>query len=188
MEFTYTLTEDDYLKAATIRLPRSARGPWARTLSTTYLVYFFLSVGLIVATGRILEWFDLTGGKLGNLPIGDVLGSSIVPMLILPALVLILFKAVTYFPARKARIEQFYKCIGCTVATTAVVSAQYIAFRSEAGTSECSWKCFGGWNSQGGLLVLAGHTNTRHILRIAELEPAQISELMQILASALPHR
>ena len=188
MEFTYTLTEDDYLKAATIKVPRSARRPWSRVLSVTYVVLFYLSVGLIVVAGRTLEWLDLTGDKLGNLPIGSVLSSSIFPMLILPLLIFVLFKTVTYLPTRKTRIEQFRNCIGCTVATTAIVSSQSIAFRSEAGTSECSWKCFAGWNSQGGLLILANHANTRHILKTARLEPAQSSELMQILATALPQR
>src|SRR4051812_27499009 len=133
IEFTYTLTEDDYLNAAKIKVARSAGRPWSRVLSVTYIVLSYLTVGLILVTGRLLEWFDVTGNKLGNLPIGSVFGSSIVPTAILPLGILYLFKAVTYLPSRRARREQFRSCLGCTAATTAVISLESVAFRSEAG-------------------------------------------------------
>jgi hypothetical protein len=186
MEFTYTLTENDYLNAAAIKVARSAGRPWSRLLSVTYIVLFYLSVGLTVVAGRTLEWFDLTGNKLANLPLTGVMTSSIMPMTMLPLFFLILFKTVTYFPNQRVRREQFRSCLGCKVKMTAVVSSQSIAFRSEIGSSECSWKCFAAWNSQNGLLVLTNHAGTRQILKIAALNPAQHSELMQILSTALP--
>ncbi|WP_109485938.1 hypothetical protein [Occallatibacter savannae] len=188
MEFTYTLTEDDYLKAAAIKLARPTGHPWSRILSVTYIVLLYLSVGVIVATGRILEWFDLTGDKLGNLPIGDLLASSIMPTAILPLGILILFRAVTYLPNRRLRREQFRSCIGCTATTTAVFSLESVAFRSEAGFSQSAWKCFARWKSQEGLLVIANHAGTRHIVKVAGLDQAQLTELMEILAAALPQR
>ena len=188
MEFTYTLTEDDYLRAAAMRVPSFSRGPWSRVLSVSYIVVFYLSVGLLIVAGRMLEWLNLTGDKFGNLPLGDMLGSSIVPTAILPVAIFVLFKVIPFVPTRKARIEQFRRCIGCRVAVTAMLSPESIAFRSEAGRSECIWKCFAGWTAQDGLLILADHANTRHILKISGLDQAQHIEFMKILATALPKR
>ena len=189
MEFTYKLTEADYVKAARIRAKSlNARRPWSKFLSRLYLVLSFAILWLCFSAGRILEWLDLTGDKLGNLAVGNLLLSSILPTAILSLLIILLVRAVTYLPRRRLRREQYRNSAACQVETRVRVSPQSIAFQSETGSSESNWKNYATWNMRDGILVLTNHGGVRHILKIAGLDPAQHSELMGILSDALPQK
>jgi len=186
MEFAYKLTEADYVKAARIKAKSLNARPWSKFLSRLYLVLSFVILWLCFSAGRILEWLDLTGDKLGNLAVGNLLLSSILPTAILSLLIILLVRAVAYLPRRRLRREQYRNSAACQVETRVRVSPQSIAFQSETGSSESNWKNYATWNTRDGILVLTNHGGVRHILKIAGLD--QHSELMGILADALPQK
>jgi hypothetical protein len=188
MEFSYRLTEEDYMKASKIKVKYATGRPWARFLSRFYLVLFLITMWLTFASGRILEWLDVTGDKLGKLAIGSLLISSILPTLILSFLVIVLYRALLFWPRMQQRREQYGSNAGCQVETTVTLSPLSIAFRSEMGQSESRLKNYAAWSSRNGILVLATQAGVRQIVKIGGLPPAQQSELLKLLTDALPQK
>ena len=185
MEFTYRLTEEDYLRAAKIKAKNTSTRPWSRFLSRIYLGLFFLVLWFSMIVGRILEWLDLTGDKLGHLSVASVLFSSILPTAILSFLVILLIRAVLFWPKLLRRREQFRNSVGCQVETIVNVSPERIAFRSETGSSESQWRSYAAWSTRDGILVLDTQAGVRQILKIAGLSQDQRSELLGILRTTL---
>ena len=182
MEFTYRLTEDDYLKAAKIKVKiKPSRRPWFQFMSRIYLGLFFFVIWFSMIFGRIFEWLEITGDRLGNLAMGKLLISSIVPASILSLLVFLLVRSVVFWPKRLQHREQYRRNSQCQVETTVNASTQRIVFRSETGSSESLWKCYAGWGTQDGILVLQTYGGVRQIMKVAELNQDQKSEFIRIL-------
>jgi hypothetical protein len=188
MEFTYKLTEDDYVRAARVKVERSGPRLWLKVLSRLNSAFFFVGLWIAVAAGRILERFEISRNKLENLAAGQLMFSSILPTLLLSWLIMLVFQMATYWPKLKARREQYRRNAGCHVETSVTASSQSIAFRSETCSSESKWTCYAGWAMQDGILILANHGGVRQILKVEGLEQNQRSELMQILAAAISKR
>ena len=187
MEFTYRLTEDDYVKSAKVKVKINVPRPWSRFLSRIYLGSLFFTIWFSIIIGRILEWLDVTGDKLGNLKTSNLLISSILPAAILLFLVLLFVRILLFLPKRFQRREQYRNSAQCQVATTVKASTERIAFRSEEGLSESQWKCYAGWSAQDGILVLQTFAGVRQILKIADLSQDQRDEFIRIVKTAIDH-
>ncbi|HEY2468431.1 MAG TPA: hypothetical protein VGI45_11440 [Terracidiphilus sp.] len=185
MEFTYKLTEDDYARAARVKVKSSGSRPWLKLLSRLQLAFFFVGLWIALIAGRILERFEISGEKLGNIAAGRLMLSSVLPTLILSWLIILAFQMATYWPKRKVRREQYRRNEGCHVATSVAVSPESIAFRSETGSSQSKWTCYTGWEIQDGILILLKQGGVRQILKVEGLDPNQQSELKGILANAI---
>jgi len=187
IEFTYHLTEDDYVKAAEIKVKIKASHPWSKVLSRIYLALLLFVIWFSMIIGRILAWLDITGDKLGKLSIGDVLLSSILPTAILLFLFILLIRILLLWPKKLQRREQYRNSAQCQVATTVKASPERIAFRSEQGSSESQWKCYAGWAAQDEILVLQTFAGVRQILKIPGLNQDQRAEFIRILNAAMEH-
>ena len=192
MEFTYKLTEPEYLFASKIAT-KGLRQPWARLVRYAYLSVIFLIVWGSVLVGMLLEQQDLVGITAGEIQFMHkaqaVIPASFVPAIGCYCLVLILlrFRFLQWFD-RKRRLEDFRTDPGCQAETTATVTPQSIAFRSATGSSESIWACYSTWAERNGILLLVTHAGVRKILKVAGLSDPQRDELRAILTTALPKK
>jgi hypothetical protein len=196
MEFSYKLTEAEYLLASSIVIKRPKR-PWARVLSNAYLAALFLAIWGTFLAGMVLERNDLVGVTARDLANGNVVrGVSPTPLLsasILPAaglfcLLLIVTRLLFRLPILLTRKEHFRSDPGCQAETTVSATAASISFRSAIGSSENIWGGYSTWAERNGILVLVSHAGVRSILKIAELSERERAELRSILGTALPKK
>jgi hypothetical protein len=192
MEFSYKLSEADYLLAGSIAVKRPGR-PRARLLFYAYLATLFLLLwgGLII--GMLLEQMDLVGISAAQIQ-GVQADKAIVPASIVPALLyfcagLILLRTgfLRWFD-RGRRLEHFRTDPGCQAETTVIATAQSIAFRSKTGSSESIWDCYSMWAERQGILVLVTHAGVRKILKVSSLSESEKAEFRGILSAALPKK
>jgi hypothetical protein len=186
MEFSYKLTEDDFVRAGAIKVRYPSARAWSKSVSRIYSFSFLAALWLAFVSGRILERLDVTGNKLGDVAVEPLLLASILPSAILAVLIILVIRIVVYWPKRSLRREQYRNNAACQVETVVRISPESISFRSATGSSESRWTCYAGWNLRSGILVLANKAGVRQILKVAGLSPSERTELMQILDVAIP--
>lgn len=189
MEFSYKLTESDYLRASIIAVNRPKRR-WARALSYGYLTQLFLVIWGALIAGMMLERSDMVGitaADLRDLHVTSaIIPASIVPSAAFFGLVVLLLRLrfLRWFISNSRR-ENFRVDPACQAATTVTVTPQSIAFRSALGSSESDWRGYSAWAEKDGILLLVTHAGVRKILKISALSDVEKSELLSIVASAL---
>jgi hypothetical protein len=193
MEFSYKVSEDEYMRASKIGIKRP-RGPWARGVSYLYPATLFFAVWGSFLLGMIMERNDLVGVTAGDLHEGHAFRSmspapfwsaSLIPALGIFCLLLICLRILFRVPMLRVRREQFRRNPGCQVETTVNVTPSSIAFRSATGSSESRWECYSTWAERDGVLVLVTHAGIRQILRIAGLSEPERAEFRGILSASI---
>jgi hypothetical protein len=190
MEFSYKLSEADYLLASGTAAKRPGR-PWARLLAYGNLTLVFLIIWGALLAGMFLEQSDLAGlnpSEIQTVPlVRQVVPASIVPALCLFCLVFLLLRMrILRWLDRQSRREHFRADPGCQAETTVTLTPQSIAFRSVAGSSESVWDGYATWAERNGILVLVTRAGVRKIMKIASLSESEKVELRGILSAALP--
>ena len=185
MEFSYKLSEADYLLASKIVVKRPKRA-WARAQSYVSLGCLLVIVWGALLTGMMLEWSDAGGGSLAEAPIGHLVLSSIIPSLILFWFSLWLPRLVMRWPRLMSGREHFRTDPACQAETTAIITSESAKFRSDNGNSESAWDCFSTWGERNGVLVLVTRAGGRKILKISGLSAVEKEDLHAILHVALP--
>jgi hypothetical protein len=188
MEFTYKLTEPEYLLACDIVVKR--RGPsWTRHLPYVYFAGLLLVVWGAIFGGMELECSDLIGVsvEIHKLPpVGLMISGSLLPAFIYAWVVSLIVRAVLRRWYLRRRLRHFHDDPGCQAETTVNFRPDSIGFRSSTGSSESIWECYETWNEKNGVLLLVTRAGTRKIVKTSGLSEAERSELRGILVAALP--
>jgi hypothetical protein len=190
MEFSYKLTEAEYVLACRIAVKRPGR-PWARLLSRSYLFLIFLVVWGSLLAGMVLEQSDLVGITADEIRHIHTV-PEFIPESIIPAICLFVFVVLALgmrplrWLDRKARQEHFRTDPSCQAETTVTATPNSISFRSVNGSSDSIWGCFATWAERNGILVLVTRAGVRKILKISGLTEPEKAEFRMILNAALP--
>ncbi len=190
MEFSYKLSEAEYLLAARIAAKRPGR-PSARLFTYAFLTTILLIVWVSFVAGMVLEQSDLVGITAGDLQrphkVEAIIPASIVPTLaIFCVAILLLRMRPLRWLLRRSRFEHFRIDPGCQAETTVTLTSGSIAFRSATGSSQSIWGCYTTWGERDGVVVLVTCAGVREILKIADLSESEKGEFRSILSSALP--
>jgi hypothetical protein len=193
MEFSYKLTESEYLSACKIPVKRPGRN-WTRISSYVYNAILLLTVWGAVVLGMLLESWDLVGINAADVPHlhtpAAILPASIVPALGYFALVLMAFRLLrpTRWLAARRRREHFRADPQCQAETRVTVTVEGVSFHSATGSSQSIWSTYSTWAERGGVLLLVTHAGVRKILCISKLTDPQRAELRGLLAAVLPQK
>lgn len=190
MDFSYKLSESEYLLASRIAAKRPGR-PWARALTYGYLTIILLIVWGSLGAGMLLERSDLAGITAADIqrlkPAEAIIYASIVPACAISCMVFLLLRMRPLrWLDRKSRLEHFHADPGCQAETTVTLTGESISFRSAAGSSESIWGCYAAWGERNGVVVLVTRAGVRKILKISDLSEGKKDEFRSILSSALP--
>jgi hypothetical protein len=190
MEFSYKLSEAEYLLAGRIAVKRPGQ-PWARVLAYGYLLQIFLIVWGSFLAGMVLERSDMVGVTANDIQkthaVREIVPASIVPAIALFFVIFLLLRMrlLRYFDRRR-RLEHFRTDPGCQAETSVTATRQMIAFRSATGSSESSWGCYAAWAELNGILILVTCAGVRKILKISGLSESEKEEFRSLLNLVLP--
>ena len=198
MEFSYKLTEAEYLRASKLRLLRAGKGATVKKI----IIWVFILVCLMllwgVVTRNALEpAVDVSAPvpassesvtSTSTPPKTDVplaLLLNVGPILLLLA---VWFTLVTLrLPGRLRRMYQ--NDPAAQGLFTVNVTAHSFAFKNTAGiSSEISWNIYERWIDGGDLILLVNYSQAALTLSLAGLSDAQRAELRGILSAALPKK
>jgi hypothetical protein len=193
MEFSYILTEPEYLRACNMRVKRAGRN-WLRINSYVYNAILLLTVWGAVVLGMLLESWDLVGVNTADVP-HPHMPAAILPASILPALAYFFFVLVglrllrpSRWIAARQRREHFRTDPSCTAETCVTVTPEGVSFRSATGSSQSIWGTYCGWTERDGIVLLVTRAGVRKILSIGKLTDPEKSELRSILTAVLPQK
>jgi hypothetical protein len=193
MEFSYTISEAEYLSACKIPVKRPGRN-WLRINSYANEVILLLAIWGAFALGMLLESSDLVRVTAAQIPHGHaaaaILPASIVPTLGYFCVVVLAVRILrpTGWLALKIRREHFRSDPGCQAETHASITTEGVAFRSAVGSSQSTWGPYYAWAERGGTLILLTRAGVRKIIGVGNLSDSDKAQLRSILAAALPQK
>lgn len=198
MEFSYKLTEAEYLKASKLRLKSAGKGTTVKKV----LIWGFILVCLMLFWGVVTRNAQKPAVD-GSAPVPrsservtstntppqtDVpfaLLTSLGPLLLLFA---VWFTLVTF--RLPARLRRMYRNDPAAQGLFTVnVTPHSFAFKNTAGiSSEISWKIYERWIDGGDLILLVNYSQAALTVSLAGLSDAQRAEVRGILSAALPKK
>ncbi|HTW79137.1 MAG TPA: hypothetical protein VME23_06335 [Terracidiphilus sp.] len=198
MEFSYKLTEAEYLRASKLRLKRAGKGPTFKKL----LIWVLVLVCLMILWGVVTR-IALNPAVDGSAPVPAssecVTATSTPPKTDAPLALLfnlgplllllaVWFTLVTlWLPGRLRRMYQ--NDPAAQGLFTVNVTAHSFAFKNTAGvSSEISWNIYERWIDGGNLVLLVNYSQAAFTISLAGLSDVQRAELRGILSAALPKK
>ena len=193
MEFSYKLTEDEFIRG--VRLERKAS---SRSSLKTALFWMSIMAGLMILFAAIRprdrQTPDTTSAAVLSsaqpspmTPAGKtaVLLQQVGPFLVIAGLWILLVKGLIplrlrYLYRKDPRMQAFF---------VVELTGDSISTYNAAGTSSRSaWNVYDGWCECGGIIVLIFHSGAYSIMSLAGLSPFQQDEVRGILTAALPRK
>ena len=194
MEFSYRITEEDYLFASEIKVKplTTRRQGW---LKGAYQLLVFLFIFLAVALGLFLGEKDASGAQVDPaLPLlGRILFASIFPAAAISWFYFIalgtMHSVLTRRRERDARLMHYRSDSSCQGMTTLTITPELVLFRCGPDCiTQSGWKSYSEWILSERILLLVTHSRSRRIVNIAALSNTEQQELRAILATALPQK
>jgi hypothetical protein len=190
MEFRYTLTESEYLRACSIKVaPLQADRPWLAKNGYALLMLLFL--WFAVVCGILLADSDFStitaSGKLNRIPIA--LAESVTPTFIIACLYFLTLRVVHPFlsSVRAVRLRHFHSDPSCRRETSVSISAEAVRFQcSPICFSQYGWDSYERWIEENDILLFITRSRSIQILSLAGLTGPAREELRLILNTALP--
>ncbi len=198
MEFSYKLTEAEYLRASKLRLKSAGKGATVKTV----LIWVFILICLMLFWGVVtrnarkpavdpsapIPTSSESVTSTSTPPKTDVplaLLFNVGPFLLLLA---VWFTLVTlWLPARLRRM--YLNDPAAQGLFTVNVTTHSFAFKNTAGiSSEISWNIYERWIDGGDLILLVNYSQASLTLSLAGLSDAGRAELRGILSAALPKK
>lgn len=178
MEFTYQLTEDDFVAANQLKLKSVHR---IITSVVVYSITTFFWIGLTAIW--INPWLHPHAPHLGQ--DASALQSSLLPGALSLALWILIFRVFSpYFMRRK-----FRKAQNLRGEFISVLNSEGLAEKSSKGSSTFSpWADFAYWRESKTMIIVVSPTDVFHMLPKSGLSDPQQTELRAILTTALPKK
>ena len=198
MEFSYKLTEAEYLRASKLRLKSVGMGTNVKKV----FLWVFILVCLMLLWGVVTRDAQKTAVD-GSAPVPtssesvtptNSLPKTDVPLALLinvgPFLLLIAvwFNLVTL--RVPTRLRRMYRNDPAAQGLFTVnITPHSFAFKNTAGiSSEISWNIYARWIDGGDLILLVNYSQAALTLSLAGLSDTQRAELRGILSAALPKK
>jgi hypothetical protein len=190
MEFSYRITETDYLYACKIKVaPRvSQRLRWSKH---AYRLLLFTFVFGTFASGLLFGWKDATAIQIemASPPLGRVFSEAIIPALVISLLYFSVLGVLHRYLTRNtnAQLEHYRSDPSCQCETTLTVTPEQVFFRCANGClTQSGWNIYKQWVESGNIILLITLAGVRKIVNIAGLSEVERDELRGILSAALP--
>jgi len=187
MEFTYRLSEEDYLLGYKMEVGRvaSLTPQWPKYVYSPLLFVFLL---VAVTVGWVLGGSSVDGTSAGVM---RVVQESVAPA---PLIFILYFLAAGVIRRFHVKVNsspvQLYRSdpsIG--VETTLAISAEGTHFRNDIGrVTRWGWEMYEGWLEGGGILLIVTKMRYSFIVKIGGLSDFECGELRLILSEALPQK
>lgn len=181
MEFTYKISEADYVNAYTLQA-KSRSGALAKKIA----FWFLIAVCLVLLFGVTQIFIEAPADVRESAPIilSDI-ALNVLPIVILAA-VFVFFR----FVWPKMRVRRLYRSDPALQAEiTLNVTAESIACQTSAGsTSKSPWSIYKCWSEGKEILTISYHSGVYFVVSLGGLAEAQRAELRGILTTALPKK
>jgi hypothetical protein len=188
MEFSYTISEADFLRAR--KLPKKSPAQILSLIVRANLLFWLLLFVLLIILWTLVH---LTSPPAQTPPVSahghpaGLLGSVIVCLIFVAVSCIVAFLLFGIGPLRARR--QYRKDPFFQGQFTVDLDAQRISMRNSAGaSSQDAWNLYGYWRARENLIVLVQPSREFLILNLAALSDAQRTELRSILTAALPQK
>ena len=190
MEFSYRISEAEYLRAAKLQLKGGSR---ARLLKLV-LIWGLILVCLVVLLGIYHKSKQTneapavqqeSAEAVGPDHLADRLVENVLPFTVLAGVwIFIMFK---WMPMRLQRV--YRKDPSMQGQYTVSVTPESVATQNTAGTSsKTGWNIYNYWREGKDVILLVFHSGSYFLLSLRELPDAQRDELRGILTAALPKK
>jgi len=189
MEFSYSLSEREYLQASRMALRSKRNGVVKTVLFWAFIVICLVLLFTVIQknsqSGPDPQSEGETVSTATPAPTGWALAVQLAPgVLGLAAGALAVFLWIPYTRRRLYRKDKNLHGV-----ITVTVDRQSFASRSTTGASlQCPWSVFQRWLESGGIVLLGYPNGTFAILNVAGLSDAERQELRGILAEVLPQK
>lgn len=197
MEFSYQITEDDYVRGCKMAL-RSKRS----TVIKTMLFWTLVLIGLILVFSIIQKSSHVSAPESITEPQVDSQGESEPTPVTRPAsawnialnfasLVALasIWGFLIFYWLPNANRRQYRKDTNSHGIVTVAIDTQSFALQSTVGTSlRSGWNAFDGWREKDGMVLLRYPAGTFQFLNVAGLSDAEREELRGILRAVLPQK
>jgi hypothetical protein len=192
MEFTYKISEEDYLRACTIKVtPLPSQKLWWP--KHVYRSLLFLCVFSALASGLAVGSREMSFSVSAVPPPswGKVCAEAVTPSIIISWIYFVILGLVHRFILRRssAQVEHYRSDPSCQCETTLTITSEEVFFRCGDGClTRSGWNIYNEWIENGHILLLVTRARARRIVNLGGLSEAERQELRGILAVALPKR
>ena len=197
MEFTYRISEADYLAAANLQRRDMRKGPVKAVMFWVFILVCLFTLWSIVSNGgrqsnsnsSIPNATSSEGLTTGDSP--QTTGTSSALLFnVGPFLLLILVWIILVFWLGPIRLRSQYRIDPSVHGEITVnITPESLSSPSTAGvTSQSGWNIYKRWVEERDLVLLVRHSPIYVILNIAGLTDGQRAELRGILSTALPKK
>jgi hypothetical protein len=199
MEFSYTISEAEYLQAGRVSKKASGRAVLAAKLIFWFLVLAFLIAGWgltlsdphVVTISHGADGYDYATTDWSRSSHPFARASHTLMVNFGPIAIFLMSAAGVYaFRGPVYRLRRAYrKNPVMNGKFTVFVTPESFSGRNSAGTSwQDNWTLFESWREGSGLILLNLRNGPYYILNLAGLSDPQRTELRSILADALPQK
>jgi F0F1-type ATP synthase membrane subunit a len=189
MEFSYRISEAEYLQAAKLKLKGGSRARFLKLLLFWSLVVclavFFSVYHKSKQTSEVPAVQQESAEAVGSDPLANRLVENVLPFTVLAGVwIFIMFK---WMPMRLQRV--YRKDPSMQGQYTVSVTPESVATQNTAGTSsKTGWNIYNYWREGKDVILLVFHSGSYFLLSVRELPDAQRDELRGILTAALPKK
>lgn len=187
MEFSYQISESDYISACKLAIK-------SRRSGTTKAILFwaFIVICLVLLFGVITKQKQLPAdSEVDSVPVtqqassGEALVKNVAPFVG----ILVIWGFIVVFWLPRAGKRMYRRDTNLHGAITVTMDAESFAFRSTVGTSiQSRWSVFNGWLEKRDIVLLRYPNGTFQILNLAGLSEVEREQLRSILKTALPQK
>ena len=194
MQFTYRITEDDYVRGCKIAL--KAKGS---KLFKVVLFWILIVIVLMILFGVVQKYTHASDTQTSQTesqsdsdqaqappshPWANI-AANVGPLV---AVIAVWGFLLLYWLPNATR-RQYRKDTNSHGIVTVSLDGDAFAFQSSVGTSfRAGWNAFKDWREKDGLVVLQYPAGTFQFLNVARLSEEELQELRDILSSALPRK
>lgn len=187
MEFSYQISESDYVSACKLAI-KSRRSGTTKTI----LFWAFIVICLVLLFGVITRQKQLPAdSEVDSAPVtqqassGEALMKNIAPLVG----ILVIWGFIVVFWLPRAGKRMYRRDTNLHGAITVTMDAESFAFRSTVGTSiQSRWSVFNGWLEKRDIVLLRYPNGTFQILNLAGLSEVEREQLRSILKTVLPQK
>jgi hypothetical protein len=175
MQFSYNITEDDFVKAVRLRCRRGS------TLAKTILFWIFILICLLLLWGGISRG---TQSRAIDEPPPSSSADHWIPIAAISVGLVLVLQFAYYGPRRLRQLYQ--KDPAMHGRFTVDIKPESIGMDSTAGfTSRSGWNLYEFWSEKDDLIVLVLFSSAFMVLNTADMPEPQRAELRGILSSVI---
>jgi hypothetical protein len=189
MEFSYRISEEEYLSAARLKLKRASRLGRVRK---TVMIWVFILAGLMFAVSAIQNYRQQPDNSdeiavqtaTTAQPMNAMSITIVLFVVFISILLYVIFRGV---PMQLRR--QYRKDPAMQGQISMSITPESISVENTAGaSSKTGWNVYDYWCEGKGIIILAFHSGAYFLISLASLPETQQDELRGILTVALPKK